>query len=339
MEITTNDLRFVDARDLSIVGRPFEATGRFYSRLPAKEEGVVPEPVWGLAQLAAGIAVEFWSDTTVLGADLELECETNGPPLNRDCTIDCYVHDGKRWGWLGILKDLTRPRTQGIVCRGLTRERRLFRIYLPYAAQVKSLRIGVEKGALLEPAAPPARKPICFYGTSIVHGYSASRTGMSMPAQVSRRLDWPVWNLGFSGNARMEIALAHLLAELDPAVYVIDCLPNMLPELVKERTAPFVRALRAARPATPIVLVENIVYQATYVLEDKRGGWGPKNDALRAVYEQLRKEGVADLYYVKGDDLLGSDGDATVDGTHPTDLGFYRMADVFERTLRPLLKQ
>ena len=60
--------------------------------------------------------------------------------------------------------------------------------------------------------------------------------------------------------------------ELDPAVFTIDCLPNMMPALAAERTVPFVHILREKHPHTPIVLVENIVYQATYMLEDRRGG-------------------------------------------------------------------
>jgi hypothetical protein len=38
-----------------------------------------------------------------------------------------------------------------------------------------------------------------------------------------------------------------------------------------------------------------------------------------------------------GDNLLGDDGEATVDGSHPTDLGFVRQADRFQEALEPLL--
>jgi nitrous oxide reductase accessory protein NosL len=43
----------------------------------------------------------------------------------------------------------------------------------------------------------------------------------------------------------MEIALAHLLADIDAACYVLDNLPNMTPEMVAERAIPFVNYLRA----------------------------------------------------------------------------------------------
>ena len=45
--------------------------------------------------------------------------------------------------------------------------------------------------------------------------------------------------------------VAELMAELDPACYVIDCLPNIGAKEVEERTATLVKILRAAHPKTP----------------------------------------------------------------------------------------
>jgi len=44
------------------------------------------------------------------------------------------------------------------------------------------------------------------------------------------------------------------------------------------------------------------------------------------------------LFYVRGEKLLGDDGEATVDGTHPTDLGFVGRADAIEPVLKRALK-
>jgi hypothetical protein len=48
--------------------------------------------------------------------------------------------------------------------------------------------------------------------------------------------------------------------------------------------------------------------------------------------------GVKDLYYIPADHLLGDDGEATVDGVHPTDLGFLRMAETIGPVLGGILK-
>ena len=45
----------------------------------------------------------------------------------------------------------------------------------------------------------------------------------------------PVVNLGFSGNGRMDKAVGDFLVQVDAAVYVIDCLPNMGPADVSKK--------------------------------------------------------------------------------------------------------
>ena len=63
----------------------------------------------------------------------------------------------------------------------------------------------------------------------------ALRPGMPHPAILGRRLGHPIINLGFSGNGRMEPEVGQFLCELDPLIYVIDCLPNMIGREVAER--------------------------------------------------------------------------------------------------------
>jgi hypothetical protein len=228
-----------------------------------------------------------------------------------------------------------QPDNEAQLVQGLPRERRDYRLYLPLYNGVSEIEIGLDSEATLVARAPRPR-PVVVYGTSIVNGGCASRPGMAYPAILGRILDRPMINLGFSGNGKMELALARLLAELDASVYVLDCLPNMNDVMVTERVAPFVRELRATR-REPIVLVENIVYQHGWI-----DGSGPrwseqKNRALRDAVEGLQAEGIRDLRYVSADRLLGDDGEATVDGTHPTDLGFQRMAEAIAPTLRAAL--
>jgi len=90
---------------------------------------------------------------------------------------------------------------------------------------------------------------------------------------------------------------------------------------------PFVRTLRAARPTTPILLVENPLPAA-----DSAG-----NRALRAAYADLVQEGLTRLQYLPGEPQLAGDENGTVDGVHPTDLGFVRIADAYEPILRAIL--
>jgi lysophospholipase L1-like esterase len=108
--------------------------------------------------------------------------------------------------------------------------------------------------------------------------------------------------------------------------------------MVAARTEPLVRQLRAARPKTPIVLVEDRTYGNAWLIPSLRKGQAANRAALRAAYQRLKSSGVPGLVYVRGQHLLGDDDEAMVDGSHPTDLGMTRMADALQSVLRPLLQ-
>jgi lysophospholipase L1-like esterase len=110
---------------------------------------------------------------------------------------------------------------------------------------------------------------------------------------------------------------------------VLDCLPNMTTAMVAERVEPFVRRLRAAHPTTPIVLAED---------PNVRNTPTPKGDLLRQIYARLKAAGDTHLYLLPNTDMLGDDGEGTVDGSHPTDLGMARQAKVLIRCLKPILQ-
>jgi lysophospholipase L1-like esterase len=224
-----------------------------------------------------------------------------------------------------------------MLVRGLGGQRREYLVYFPLYNGVESVEIGVAPESVVEPATPGRRPPIVFYGTSILQGGCAARPGMAYPALVSRRLDWPVINLGFSGNAKSEPEMAALIAELKAAAFVLDSLPNLNVEEVRGRVEPFVRTIRAAQTRTPILLVENVIYTDADYVAARRERCTQSNAVLRSIYEKLRNAGDRNVYYVPSKDLLGDDGEGTVDGTHPTDLGFLRMSQVIGQALQGIL--
>lgn len=331
-----------DARELGVEGKGWTDTKSFYDRLPARAENSVRPSVWNLSQDSAGMSVRFVTDATTIAARWNLRRSNLAMPhmpATGVSGLDLYVKEQGRWHWLGN----GRPEKQSeekVLVQGLKPGRREYLLYLPLYNGVEQVSLGVPAEAALAPAPPrpPGIKPIVFYGTSIVQGGCAARPGMAYPAILGRRLDRPTINLGFSGNALSEPEVAQLFAELDPAVYVLDPLPNMTVEQVSERFGKFVQILRAAHPATPIVLVEHIEVANGSFVEVRREKYVGANARLREIYNQLVRAGQRRLFYVPAAKLIGTDGEATVDGVHPTDLGFVRMADAIEPLLRRALK-
>lgn len=343
-ETDANPIQWRNILDLGVEGRGWTEVQAPYDRLPARAEGVVRAPVWNLSHHSSGQLVRFVTTATAIQARWVVQSPSLAMPhmtATAASGLDLYVRDANgSWRWIGVGMPKATSNTVSLVT-GMRAGKREYLLYLPLFNQPVSVELGVKPGATLERAGawgPGVRKPILLYGTSILHGIAASRPGMTHAAMLGRQFNWPTINLGFSGNGRMEPELADLLAELDPAVYVLDCLPNLVAAEVTERVAPFVRRLRAARPQAPIVLVEDRTYPAGILVDGRRQHNDQNRVALRASYRQLRKEGVKRLYYIEGENLLGADGDGTVDGSHPTDLGFRRQADAFARVLKPLLR-
>ncbi|MEM7601348.1 MAG: SGNH/GDSL hydrolase family protein [Verrucomicrobiota bacterium] len=307
-----------------------------YDRLPAKAEGVVREAVWNLSRHSAGISFRFDTDSTEISIRYKLGSPslgmTNMAPTGKS-GIDLYAFHESEWKWV----DVTRPKSQDgdHIIKGLNPGMRSYLAYLPLYNSTTSVEIGVLPEALIEPVAPRPEKPVVFYGTSITHGASASRPGMAHVAILGRRLDIPIVNLGFSGNGRMEPEVGALVAEVDAAVYVIDCLPNMNGDSVAERAEPLVRQIRSIRPETPIILVEDRTFTNAWIFKARRERHLENRASLIRAYDNLVSSGVKSLYYLEGDQLLGEDTEGTTDGSHPSDLGFLRQADAFE----PILKE
>ena len=62
-----------------------------------------------------------------------------------------------------------------------------------------------------------------------------------------------------------------------------------------------------------------------------------KGTILRRIHEELKAEGITDLHFLSNRNMLGTDGDGTVDGCHPNDIGMMRQATVFSKSLSTIL--
>lgn len=351
LRAATNDtLRWHDARGLTVEGKGWNDTKSFFDRLPERAEKIVRPAVWSLSHDSAGIAVRFVSDATAISVRWKLRKESlamSHMAASGVSGVDLYVRENSKgkthnsklgWRWLGTGRP-DKVEMEKTLVSGLTAQSREYMLYLPLYNGVESVEIGVPKKAAC--AAAPSRvekmKPLVFYGTSILQGGCAARPGMAYPSIIGRHLDWPAINLGFSGNGWCEPEMAQLLSELDPSIYVLDPLPNIASENVEPRVEPFVKILREKNPKTPIVLVENVEFPDGLFVASRHDRFAKSNAGLRRVFDRLRQGGDKNLFYVSAEKLLGTDGEGTVDGTHPTDLGFLRMADAIEPVLKSKL--
>ena len=327
--LVDNNYVWHDGSNLRIEGKGWTDTYSYYDRLPKKAEKIVTKDVWELGNNSAGLYIRFNTDAESLKVSWTLLSDNLGLN-NMSATgvsgLDLYGREVSG-NWIYINTAVPKKVKNEMTFKYL--KNREYILYLPLYNGIVSMEIGIPHNRNFSQPSPYENpKPIVFYGTSITQGGCASRPGMAATSIVSRHLEYPVINLGFSGSGKMEIELAELLAEIDASAYVLDCLWNMTVNMVDERITPFVLKLRKMKPDVPIILVEDSHYLNVCPTE--------KGKILRKEYENLISDGVDYLYFLSNKNMLGTDGEGTVDSCHPNDLGMIRQADVFIRFLTPI---
>jgi hypothetical protein len=338
--MSSNELTWHSVKDWGVEGKGFEDTERYFDRLPSRAKNLLPEVVWNLSRSATGMACWFQTDAKAISAKWQLQSEQLGEPnfaVSGFSGVDLYAQDAGKMKWVGAGHLVKDQHPEQVLINEMSGEMRTYCLYLPIRNPVEEVFIGVPAEAKFSGIKPRKEKSLVFYGSSIVHGAYASRAGMIHPAILGRRLSLPVVNLGFSGNAKMEIELARLLGEIDAGVYILDALPNMDLPLVKDRCASFVKELKKLRPETPIILVEDRPLVNYWIKPEAVKNYEEKWKEHKNIFEKLKADGLTQLYYLSGRELWGTDADTSLDASHPSDLGFARQADALEPMIKMAL--
>ena len=217
------------------------------------------------------------------------------------------------------------------------RKKRYFTIHFPLHSGVEELLIGIQSDATLGEGKPYLNtSPIVIYGSSIVHGTGATRPGLNYTNLLCRRLNRNVVNLGFSGNAKGERAIAEYMATLNMEAFVSDYdhnAPNV--EHLKATHLPLYETIRAKNPDIPYIMISrpNVATRPETAME--------RRDVIIDTFRYAREQGDKNVYYIDGETFfLGRyENDCTADGTHPNDLGYALMADGIEAVLRRALSR
>ena len=339
----------IDGRETAyydVTAAPFVLEGfgwqdRPYYRVPGYfTTDEVGGGVLALAKHTSGCCVRFKSDSSfiALRARLHCSCDMNHMPRCGSAGFDLYIKDKN--GKFSFVKavqpnaqevDLERlvyPNTPG----GMTE----YLLNLPLYGGVEKIELGVAPGSHFEAPTPhKIEKPIVFYGSSITQGGCASRPGNAYSNMLCRKLDAPQINLGFSGSGKGEPAFAEAIAKLDMSCFVLDYdhnAPNT--EHLTATHETFFKIIREKNPTLPILILSKCDFHDT---DDDRA----RREIIRKTYENAIAAGDKYVAFIDGELLWGvTDRDAcSVDGCHPNDLGFYRMAETIYPVLKKLLKQ
>ena len=347
--------RYVDARDLRIINKGFDNTERVYSRLPVWVKDSIAEgrDLWNRQECSTGIGVRFATDSRKIGVKYDLFWDTHMIHM-ADTGLkgtDLYIFEGDSvWRHVNtnrpyVKKDSLGNKTKHVESTYVERldgKMHEYVVYLPlYDGVLDDFYISVDSGCVITPGRPDLidrKKRIVAYGTSILQGGCASRTGMAATNILGRELNCEFVNLGFSGEGKMDTYVARALAEIPNVdIYLLDPVPNCTEMMCDTLTYGFVNLLRTLRPEVPIVMLEGPIYPYARYDSMFHNYLPAKNAAFRRNYEKLKAENPVGLYYVTSEGLDGVEDDGTVDGIHLTDLGFRHYADKIKPVLFDLL--
>lgn len=333
-----------DLREYELPCEPFdlygvkfdEREGGFY-RLTKSEAETVGENVSALRRITAGGRVRFRTDSTVIRIRAKSwEFRLSQMP---DSGVSGFALVEKEDGvFVHVATFRPEQGENGFLERTAKLKGGKMREYMlsfPLYVGVESLTLGFDETAKIEHGERYGiEKPIVYYGSSITQGGCASRADASYQALVSKWLDADYVNLGFSGSARAETSMAKFIADIDASVFVMDYDHNApTPEYLAETHFRFYKTYRARRRETPIVFITRPdVEHDPYI--------AARAAIVRATFDRAKEEGDENVYFINGGEFFPETerGNCTVDGCHPTDLGFYFMAKRVREVVEPLLK-
>jgi lysophospholipase L1-like esterase len=209
--------------------------------------------------------------------------------------------------------------------------------------------VSIDAGdATLRPPRPdekPATRWLA-YGSSITHGFSASRLANPYIIQAARRLGVDVLNLGFGGSCHAEPAIVDYFAARDDWDLVtcelgINLVEHPMPlEEATDRFTYLARTLAADGPGKragrALVLITAFPCKS-----DLRAGDDPRRLRLAALRDAVRTAhaecGRDDVTLLEGPELLPDWSGLTTDLVHPSDHGMSVIGDRLADRLRSIL--
>lgn len=338
----TKSYKYVDASGLNVIGKVLPTSAPF-TRLDTSVYKFNDSTIDSYACHSTGLAVLFRTDSRNISARWMTSAANAGANLTAIVSkgLDLYIREGEKWVFAGVgnpdMKKEPHDVHQRLIVGDMAEGVKDCLLYLPLFDRVDSLEIGVDESAFIEPMENPFRYNIVFKGSSITHGASASRPGMSYPARFGRDYGYNVYNLGFSGSSKLQKEFAVLLADIQADAFVLDVFSNPQADIIYERFDEFVDIIRAAHPHTPLIFLQTERRETRNfnVKADQREAAKQK-----AAYEVVSRRMQTDenIYFIDSRDFLGDDHIGTIDGTHPNDIGFSRMLGVIGPAIMGILK-
>lgn len=342
-------LDFVNATELTLLGKLCETTNP-YHRI---EVASVPELTKSEARLlcqTSGLAIAFKTDASAIYVKATYGTKNSwGPntPLSATTGFNLFIKDKNgEFIWASSKAHRLTPIPANLekMSRPLHMISNLYKgekeciIYLPLAAELTNLEIGVTQGAKIEALPNPFRHKIAVFGSSFTHGANASGAGLTWPAFLSRSTGLYLCSFGMSGNSKLQPYLGEVFGQSKADALICDAFSNPSIAQIGSRIRPFIEAVRKHSPNMPIIFLntiyrENRNFQPRYEKKEQ-----DRIDFVEETMAQVVKE-YKGVYFVNVPNQTGTDHVTSADGVHPYSYGYHRWAQAIEKPIMKILKK
>lgn len=314
-----------------------EEKDRNYWKLPLHMIERMPQYEY-LGRRAMGGRVRFCTNSKNLKIMMTISKASVDVSVPLSCSAGCdiYLGKGEESKFLGYVAPKEYSDKEIIIERTFEKQKcmEIVTINFPRNEHLKEMVISIDDDAIIDKAPLyKYEKPIVFYGSSITEGGCASRTGNSYSSMVCRWLDSDYMNMGFSGKALGEEEFAEYICTIENIGMLVYDYDHNAPTTshLNNTHEKFFKIIRERLPNLPIVILSKP--DTDNDIEDSLN----RKAIILNTYENAINNGDNNVWFVDGEQFFGTfaRAECTVDGVHPNNLGFTRMA----LTLYPILEQ
>ena len=312
-------------------------------RIPCDVAKIISPGVAESAVYGAGVRLRFGTDSSTISIRAEYDTSTEHSCMTLCGTygFDLYKcqNDGTE-----VFRHMFRPPNdfdRKVLQNDMytvTRDSGLtyYTLNFPLYSAISALYIGVEEGSEFTRGMKYKNElPVVFYGSSITHGAAASRPGNIYESLIAQKYNMNFINLGFPGNAKGEVEMAEYLAGIKMCMFVSDYDFNA-PDVqhLWDTHYRLYEIIRAKNPDIPYIMISrpNFLYCGDEAVR--------RREVIIASYKKALANGDKNVYFIDGETLFAGEyaESCTLEGTHPNDMGFMRMANVIGTKINEILK-
>ncbi len=341
------EIRYTEASDLNLIGKPFPDTPNPYHRIDTLVFKGFTTTENNQVRCPVGMAVLFRSNTTKITMSTDwgfLYNTVSTMPIAYRGYDLYYKNESGEWQYAASGANIKYQKGKEdtfTLIENMDGTERDFMLYMPMYSEIHSCKIGIDEDASIEPIESDFRHRIAVYGSSFTQGVSTSRAGMSWPMQFMRHTGLQIVSIAASGRCMMQPYYTTVLESLEADAFLFDTFSNPDAEMIRERLLPFIERLIKAHPGKPLIF-QRTIYREKRNLDtavDKREK--AKAEVVEEMFYELKngkeRSRYKDVYLITPN--ASDNHETSVDGIHPNNYGYSLWSRSIEEPVMSILKK